>query len=269
MNVERGAAINGRCYAHAGAWAYIDAMVLRDTYTNGAIQPAQRIYYQHDANFNTTAIVGPVGSTWQVTQRYIYDHYGNVTVLNADWSTASSQIPLTEYLHQGGRQDPITGLYLFRHRDYSPTLGNWVEQDPAGYINGASRYQFVSSAPASWDDHTGLVKSDIRFINHIADKYNLSKEGRRELHDRISKERMSPQEIEDEAKNIATEGRKYVNKKPQADQNEGSGGNSSFSFCVSAKTGERVLVVGGVVVATGWAAWLIAGAAVAATPVGL
>lgn len=68
---------------------YIDAMVLRDTYSGGAIQAAQRIYYQHDANFNTTAIVGLASGTWQVTQRYIYDPYGNVTVLNPDWTTAA------------------------------------------------------------------------------------------------------------------------------------------------------------------------------------
>ncbi len=49
--------------AHQYLWSqmYIDATVLRDTYSNGAIQPAQRIYYQHDANLNTTAIVGLVG----------------------------------------------------------------------------------------------------------------------------------------------------------------------------------------------------------------
>ncbi len=143
--------------AHQYVWSqmYIDAMVLRDTYSSGTVQPAQRIYYQHDANFNTTAIVGLVGGTWQVTQRYIYDPYGNVTVLNADWTNASSQIPLTQYMHQGGRQDPITGLYDFRHRDYSPTLGNWIEQDPAGYINGASRYQAEIGSPVGTTDPVG------------------------------------------------------------------------------------------------------------------
>ena len=134
---------------------YIDAMVLRDTYVNGVIQPAQRIYYQHDANFNTTAVVGLVGSTWQVTQRYIYTPYGMVTVLNADWTTAASQIPLTQYLHQGGRLDPITGLYLFRHRDYSPTLGNWIEQDPMGYVNGGSRYGYEAAVPVDGVDPAG------------------------------------------------------------------------------------------------------------------
>ncbi len=97
------------------------------------------------------------GATWQVTQRYVYTPYGAVTVLSPDWTTAGSQIPLTQYLHQGGRQDPVTGLYLFRHRDYSPTLGNWIEQDPAAYINGASRYAALALAPASNLDAFGTA----------------------------------------------------------------------------------------------------------------
>ncbi len=55
-----------------------------------------------------------------------------------------------------GRFDPITGLYLFRHRDYSPTLGNWIEQDPAGYINGANRYQIELGGAADSADPFGL-----------------------------------------------------------------------------------------------------------------
>ncbi len=145
--------------AHQYVWSqmYIDAMVLRDTYSGGTIQPAQRIYYQHDANFNTTAIVGLVGGIWQVTQRYVYTPYGVVTVLNPDWTTAASQIPLTQYLHQGGRLDPITGLYLFRHRDYSPTLGNWIEQDPAGYVDGGNTYGYVGGDPAAATDFSGYA----------------------------------------------------------------------------------------------------------------
>jgi RHS repeat-associated protein len=41
-----------------------------------------------------------------------------------------------EYLFQGGRLDVNTGMYHFGARDYSPTLGRWVQQDPAGYVDG-------------------------------------------------------------------------------------------------------------------------------------
>jgi RHS repeat-associated protein len=49
-----------------------------------------------------------------------------------------------------------TGLYLFRHRNYSPSLGTWTSQDPAGYINGANTYQFVMSNPVGRVDAKGL-----------------------------------------------------------------------------------------------------------------
>ncbi len=90
-----------------------------------------------------------------MVQRYVYTPYGVATVLDANWNATTDQFAW-QYMHQGGRQDPITGLYDFRHRDYSPTLGNWVEQDPAGYVNGANGYQFVLSSPASGVDSAGL-----------------------------------------------------------------------------------------------------------------
>ena len=43
-----------------------------------------------------------------------------------------------------------------RNRNYSPTLGRWINQDPAGYINGANTYQFVESNPVNAVDPWGL-----------------------------------------------------------------------------------------------------------------
>ncbi len=159
MNVERGTAINGRCYARAAAWANADAAFVPDTCINGTTQPDARIYTQFDANYNVTALIGYNASTntWGVVQRYVYTPYGVATVLDANWNPTTDQFTW-QYMHQGGRLDPITGLYDFRNRDYSPTLGNWIEQDPMGYINGASRYQFVGSAPAAWHDPSGTVR---------------------------------------------------------------------------------------------------------------
>ena len=56
-------------------------------------------------------------------------------------------------LYQGMSLDPVTGLYYERARWYSPSLGTWISQDPAGYINGADTYQFVESDPVG-----GLIR---------------------------------------------------------------------------------------------------------------
>ncbi len=138
--------------------AYINAAVLQDSYSGGVIQPNSRLYFTQDANWDTTAVVGydSTAQTWGVVQRYVYSPYGNITVLNADWSTppAGTQ-PLVNNLYQGMTLDAVTGLYYERLRNYSPTLGRWTSQDPLGYINGANTYQFVDSSPVGNVDAGG------------------------------------------------------------------------------------------------------------------
>ena len=138
--------------------AYINAAILQDTYSGGVIQPGSRIYFLQDANWDTTAILGydSTTGTWGVTQRYTYSPYGTITVLNADWSTppAGTQ-PTVDNLYQGMTLDSVTGLYYARNRNYDPSLGRWINQDPAGYINGANTYQFVMGNPTNLLDPSG------------------------------------------------------------------------------------------------------------------
>ena len=160
--------------AHQYVWSqlYIDAMVLRDTYVNGTIQTNARVYTQFDANYNVTALIGYNASTntWGVVQRYVYTPYGVATVLDANWNPTTDQFAW-QYLHQGGRQDPVTGLYDFRNRDYSPTLGNWIEQDSLGYVDGGNRYATEGAGPASRPDPLGLF-IDIQ-VDNVVKKYRL------------------------------------------------------------------------------------------------
>ncbi len=44
-----------------------------------------------------------------------------------------------------------------RNRNYSPSLGRWINQDPVGYVNGANTYQFVMSNPVGNVDPWGLM----------------------------------------------------------------------------------------------------------------
>ena len=55
-----------------------------------------------------------------------------------------------------GAGDSVTGLYYERARWYSPSMGTWISQDPAGYINGADTYQFVGDRPVGLVDPWGL-----------------------------------------------------------------------------------------------------------------
>ncbi|NNM84879.1 MAG: RHS repeat-associated core domain-containing protein [Phycisphaerales bacterium] len=144
---------------HQYVWsaAYTDAMVLRDTYIGGAIQSNNRIYVAHDADWNVTSLIGYNAGTqsWGVGQRFVYDSYGQVTVLSPSWTSQSDAFNWL-YLHQGLSLDSTVNLYYNRARWYSPTLGRFISQDPAGYVNGANTYQSELSNPGNAVDTTGL-----------------------------------------------------------------------------------------------------------------
>ncbi len=44
-----------------------------------------------------------------------------------------------------------------RNRNCDPSLGRWINQDPAGYINGGNTYQFLESNPVNAVDPWGLA----------------------------------------------------------------------------------------------------------------
>ncbi len=132
---------------------YVNDLVVREQSTTTPGTLDQRRYVQHDANFNTTALTDSSGN---VVERYQYDPYGAMTVLNADGTVkgdgtyGSSQYHVPT-LFQGMRLDGVTGHYRTPNRDYDPATGTWLEADPAGYIDGSSRYQFTRSGPAVGD----------------------------------------------------------------------------------------------------------------------
>ena len=129
--------------------AYVNELVLRDS--NTVLYP--RLYAVQDANWNVTSLVADASDG--ALERFTYDPYGNVTPLNFN-PGGLIYSPNWLYLFQGGRLDTGTGLYNFQHRDYSPNLGTWVEEDPATYVNGLNMYQFEQLTPAGETDPSGL-----------------------------------------------------------------------------------------------------------------
>jgi len=59
------------------------------------------------------------------------------------------------------RIDPETnGLYYYRARHYSPTLGRFMQPDPIGYSGGAHLYAYVGNDPLNLVDSTGLLSDN-------------------------------------------------------------------------------------------------------------
>ena len=73
---------------------------------------------------------------------FLYDAYGNCTSGGSPCSTAG-----TPYLFTGQRFDPETGLYFYRARCYSPSLGRFCQTDPVGYGPDINWYDYVDDDP--------------------------------------------------------------------------------------------------------------------------
>jgi RHS repeat-associated protein len=52
-----------------------------------------------------------------------------------------------------------SGIYTVRFRSYSPTLGRWLERDPAGYVDGMGLYEYVRGGAITAVDPWGLYRS--------------------------------------------------------------------------------------------------------------
>ena len=82
-----------------------------------------------------------------------------MTVLDENWNVQSGGSAYNwNYLHQGGRFDVTSGLYHFRHRDYSPTQGRWTSLDPLRYDAGdINLYRSVFNNPLNLTDPSGQL----------------------------------------------------------------------------------------------------------------
>jgi RHS repeat-associated protein len=134
---------------------YVDSMVARDRDTNSDGTLDERLYAAQDANFNVTALINTSGT---VVERYQYDPYGGFSVLDGSWGARGTTSYGWKYLYQGGRWDADGTAYSFRNREYRPTLGRWLQNDPIGFTAGdANLYRFLSNAPQNAVDPIGLA----------------------------------------------------------------------------------------------------------------
>jgi RHS repeat-associated protein len=156
---------SGGKYTTRYAWSpvYVNAMIFRETDTSGTGLTAtgtsyQRLWPMQDANWN---VVGLVNDSGTVVERYAYDPFGAVTVMDGSYGARSSSSYGWVYGFQGMRLDPITVLNAANARWYSPVLGVWTSADPIRFAGrNMNLYGFVANAPGSRVDPSGLLEQN-------------------------------------------------------------------------------------------------------------
>jgi RHS repeat-associated protein len=98
-----------------------------------------RFFYSTNDLYSVYALTNGTGN---VVERYMYDPYGKVTVLdgNGNPRTVNESLYGNPWTFTGRRLDGETGLMYYRWRMYETGLGRFVSRDPIGYRGGIGLY---------------------------------------------------------------------------------------------------------------------------------
>ena len=124
-------------------------------------------FVRTDANGSVGLLTDALGSvialadaSGAITTRYAYGPFGQVSASGAASGNA---------IQFSGRENDGTGLYYFRSRYYSPSLGRFISEDPMGIGAGQTNsYAYVNDDPADFTDAFGLEKQTSRFQQCMA-----------------------------------------------------------------------------------------------------
>jgi RHS repeat-associated protein len=132
-----------------------NAMLRRYVHGPGADEPlvwyegsgtSDRRFLHSDERGSVVAVTNSSGTTLNVNG---YDEHGIPSSGNAG-----------RFQYTGQTWLPELGMYYYKARIYSPTLGRFLQPDPIGYGDGMNMYAYVGGDPVNASDPTGTMTYD-------------------------------------------------------------------------------------------------------------
>jgi RHS repeat-associated protein len=105
---------------------------------------ASRRWLHADERGSVIAVVGSSGGALAINS---YDAWGIPAASN-----------MGRFQYTGQTWIPEIGLYYYKARVYSPTLGRFLSADPIGYGDGMNMYAYVGNDPVNRVDPLGLTQ---------------------------------------------------------------------------------------------------------------
>lgn len=113
---------------------------------------SDRRFLQADERGSIVSVTNGSGATIAINS---YDEYGLPAGTNLGRFQYTGQVWL-----------PNSGLYYYKARMYSPSLGRFMQTDPIGYGGGMNMYNYVGSDPVNMTDPSGLAWEKIPYVKN-------------------------------------------------------------------------------------------------------